>query len=252
MDVGNVREYNVNVPYQDLNEFGQWSQPATVSMIYRADQAYRNQAVKDVRDAVKDIEQAMEETIGISIPIPESSGYVSAYNALQYKSHFGAYVKVMLANATHISDKIRNGTLKVMIMTESLQMGSSTPISFSLALNATRLATVTFSDGTKMEIELKLVFKMGEGLQIKVIATDVAFDKNGDLIPLNDLQLPNYNYSTSGLNHNAFKRYFSSLGVKIVYSHGSLGGSGGSCETKWKCSSDGKTCTLEVITSSCS
>ena len=94
--VGNVREYDVYVPYQDSNEFGQWSQPATISVIYRADQALRNQSVKDVSDAVKDIEQAIDEALGFSIVIPESSGFTSAYNALQYKSSFGSYAKAYL------------------------------------------------------------------------------------------------------------------------------------------------------------
>ena len=100
---------------------------------------------------------------------------------------------------------------------------------------------------------LKLVHMIGEGLQILVTTTETAYDKNGKQLSLVDVQLPNYNYSESGINHNAFQRYFTSLGVKIVYSHGSLGGGGGgSCETKWKCSADGKTYTLKVITSICS
>lgn len=253
MEVGNVREYNVNVPYQDLNEFGQWSQPATVSMIYRADQAYRNQAVKDVRDAVKDIEQAIDEALGFSIHIPESSGFTSAYHALQHKSSFGSYTKVYLANSTRISGKIREGSLKFILMTESLQIGASSGVggSFSLTLNTPKLAKVTFADGSSIEIMLKLVHMIGEGLQIIVTTTETAYDKNGNQLPLVDLQLPNYNYSQSGINHNAFQRYFTSLGVKIVYSYGSLSGSGGSCETKWKCSADGKTCTLEVISTNC-
>ena len=252
MEVVNVREYDVNVPYQDHSQFGRWSQPASISVIYRADQALRNQRVKDVRDAVKDIEQTIDETLGIKIPISAESGYASAYDALRNKDAFDRHVTDILSKVTTLSETVREGTLKVVLMAESLQVGMSAVVSFSMTVNRAIHTWVTFDDGSQLQITLKLGHELGEGLQINVTTTVWGKDKDGNDIPLHDRELTSTEFGTAGINPTSLTKFFALLGVKIVYSHGSFNGGGGSCETKWKCSSDGKTCTLEVRTSSCS
>ena len=249
---GNAREFKADVPYQDFGEFGAWSAPAIVSQQYRADQSALDKSVADVRDAIENIEEAYEIVTAQKIIVPESSSYTSAYSAMKRQEHFNAYMNNYLNGENTIISSIRDGKIKLEILSESMQVGISHIVSLSLTINQKTTTIVEFADGTTLKIILSLEKKIGDGMQVAVQVTIQGKDKDGNHLPTDADGLPYYSNGAGGINTTALASYFQSLGVKIVYGTGThLGGSGGSCETRWKCSADGKTCTLEVISTSC-
>lgn len=249
---GNAREYKADVPYQDFGEFGSWSAPSIVSQQYRTDQSALDQSVADVRDAIENIEEAYEIVTAQKIIVPESSSYTSAYSAMKRQEHFNAYLNNYLNGENTIISSIRDGKIKLEILSESMQVGISNIVSLSLTINQKTTTIVEFADGTTLKILLSLEKKIGDGMQVAVQVTIQGKDKDGNHLPTDADGLPYYSNGGGGINTTALTGYFQSLGVTITYGTGThLGGGGGSCETKWKCSADGKTCTLEVISTSC-
>lgn len=249
----NVSEFEVSVPAQNFNEFGSWSQPATVTQKYRSDQELLNRSVKDVKDAIKDIEAAIAEITGERIVIPESSGYLSAYAAVQEPLLFNNYLNHEINTAESALDQIRNGKLKLELLASNLQVGISSVASVSLTFSPKTTTTIVFADETMLKIYITIELNNADGLQINVNITTQGTDKDGNLLPMSKTQLQGYNGGAGGFNASAFQGYFSTKGITVNYGSGTniTGGSGGGCETKWSCSADGKVCTLETISGSC-
>lgn len=247
---GNVHEYEVIVPVSSSYVAVKPTQLATVGLVFRADQATRNQRVADVRDAIEDIENAIGQTFGSSNPVPATDGFVSAYNALEDKKDFDAYVKDLLANTDTVAGKVHEASLFIQMLSDSIQIGFNAVATVSLTLHTPTYTGISFADGSKIEVILTLTKMAGSGdIEITVKARDIAYDKNRDRLPLGKFTLVTHNFGQSEVNQSAIDSYYQSIGMTLLF--GSSWTNGGSCDTKWTCMADGKTCELQIITDSC-
>ncbi|MCE9786155.1 hypothetical protein [Shewanella chilikensis] len=170
--------------------------------------------------------------------------YESVYEVLTEKnaskSIFNYYIKTERRTAT----KIQNVRTAGEILAASISVSAGALVQAQAKNVDGAYITVTFSDGTSIEVKVTIVLVDGVPT-IKVVDFGDAYNADGTPVPLSPTQV-NASYSNF---HASFTDYLINIGVNVSFDD--FGGGGGSCTTEMTCTDRGSETHCVFVVSDC-
>lgn len=188
-------------------------------------------------DTINQVSNALKAGYEVKDNFPYESVYQVLTEKEASKSAFNYFIK----NDSKTSTKVQNARTAAEALAGSLSVSGGLLLAAQIKVIDGTYVTVTFSDGTMVELKITIAQVNGE-ITIKIAEIGDAYNADGTPVPMSPTQVqPSY----SGV-HPSFGDYLTNIGVNVSYDN--IGNGGGSCNTKMTCSYKGQQeiCTVSI------
>ncbi|NOU50969.1 hypothetical protein HG263_10540 [Pseudoalteromonas sp. JBTF-M23] len=213
------------------------SATVTVTKVTDAIERSAESSARTVRSAMT----GLRESLNGSIRLPNDSPYASASTALKDSAGFNSYIYHVINNdLSSFESALLQLNTALEQLAGNLQISVNSPVmSAASSLGANVYTSITFADGSSLEVQIQTARHLQKGLIIKTTATKNAQTADGERIPTSKYNIKGFRFNRNTVNMGAIIEYLRSLNVPVT--------GGGSCRVSGYCYLEG--C---IVTGQCS